>query len=226
LHVLEALIALSDVERGPAPRAALAALLRLLLARFLSPDGAHSYAFLDERLVAMPGPVSYGHDIETSWLLDAAAVALGDSGLAAQARAAASTLARATIAAAQMDDGSVLLERASDGRPHPWRIWWVQAEALVGLINEAQRGGFTEGLARAERLWDYIATRMVDPVGGEWHARVGPDGVPDRARPKVEPWKGPYHHGRACLELIERAQLCAKDGQTPPARIRDDKNEC
>jgi mannobiose 2-epimerase len=105
-----------------------------------------------------------------------------------------------------MDDGSFILEYQADGTPDPWRIWWVQAEALVGLVNEAEQSGMPDGLARAERLWDYITTHMRDPVG-DWYFRVGPTGIPDRTMRKVEPWKEPYHQARACMELIARARL-------------------
>ena len=205
LHVLEGLTLLTALDVDSEPKMMLATLVRLLLDRFLSADKTHSHALLTEQLEPLPGPTSFGHDIEACWLIEKAAEALADPGVRAEARAAVATLARATIAAAQMDDGSFILECQADGTPDPWRVWWVQAEALVGLVNEAEQGGMPDGLARAERLWDYIGARMRDPAG-DWYYRVGPTGVPDRTMRKVEPWKEPYHQGRACMELIERAQ--------------------
>jgi cellobiose epimerase len=205
LHLLEALTLLANLDIDPAPRVALDELLRLILDRFLVPDRSHSCIFLDDSLAALPGPRSFGHDIEASWLIDAAADAVGDQGLSAEARAAASKLARSTASAAQMYDGSFVLEPG-----HPWRIWWVQAEALVSLVNEAERSGSPEYLARAQRLWDYIESRIKDPIHGEWHSRVDAGGVPDSSQPKVDPWKEPYHQGRACLELIERSRRHAQ----------------
>jgi mannobiose 2-epimerase len=201
LHLLEAFTSLTILDVDPGPRMALAALLRLILGRFLAPDRTHSYAFLTEDLAPMPGLRSFGHDIEASWLIDAAAEVLGDPELATKARAAASKLARSSTAAAQMDDGGFILEPGN-----PWRIWWVQAEALVALVNEAERSGSTDHVARAERLWSYVVTSLKDPVNGEWHSQLDGAGRPDRSRPKVDSWKEPYHQGRACLELIERSR--------------------
>ena len=217
LHALEALALMARLDADPAPRAVLATLLRLVLDRFLSIDKTHSHSFLTERLVPLPGPISYGHDIEACWLIEAAADALADPRIKVEARTAVATLARATIAAGQMDDGSFILERQADGTLNSWRIWWVQAEALVGIVNEAERSGVPGDWERAERLWRYISAHMRDPAG-DWYYRVGPTGAPDRTMPKVEPWKDPYHQARACLELIERAQRRERGGNGQLAR--------
>jgi cellobiose epimerase len=208
LHVLEGLTLLADLDLDSEPKTMLATLMALMLDRFLSTDKTHSHALLTEQLVPLPGPISFGHDVEACWLIEKAAEALVDHRVRAEARAAVATLARATIAGAQMDDGSFILECQADGTRDLWRVWWVQAEALVGLVNEAERGAMQDGLARAERLWNYIAAHMRDPAG-DWYFRVGPTGTPDRTMPKVGPWKEPYHQGRACMELIERARQCA-----------------
>jgi cellobiose epimerase len=205
LHVLEALTLLVRLDVDPAPRLVLIALLRLVLENFLSVDKTHSHSFLTERLTPLPGPICYGHDIEACWLIEAAADALADPDVSAEARAVVATLARATIAAGQREDGSFILEREVDGTLHLWRVWWVQAEALVGIVNEAQRNAMPDDWGRAERLWNYITVRMRGPTG-DWHFQVGPDGAPDPTMPRVGPWKDPYHQARACLELIERAR--------------------
>src|SRR5262249_27245545 len=205
LHALEGLTLLTSLDLDSAPRMMLAALLRLVLDRFLSADKTHSHALLTEQLEPIPSPINYGHDIEACWLIEKAADVLANPDMQAEARAAVAALARATIAAAQMNDGSFIVECKANRTPNPWRVWWVQAEALVGLVNEAEQGGMPDGLARAERLWDYIAIHMRDPAGG-WYYRVGPTGIPDRTMRKVQPWKEPYHQGRACMELIERAR--------------------
>ena len=216
LHALEALTLLAALDLDSEPTMMLATLVRLVLDHFLSADKTHSHALLTEQLEPLPGPTSFGHDIEACWLIEKAAEAFADHGIRTRARAAVATLARATIAAAQMDDGSFILECQADGTPDPWRVWWVQAEALVGLVNEAEQGGMPDGLARAERLWDYIAAHMRDPAG-DWYFRVGPTGVPDRTMRKVEPWKEPYHQARACMELIERARRCTSEAAQQPA---------
>jgi len=210
VHLVEALTPLVRLDLEPAPRDTVAMLLRLLLDHFLSADRTNTYSYLSEDLEPFPAAIPLGHDIKTGWLLDLGADAVGDAKLSAEVRAAASTLAGGAVAGGQMEDGSFVLERTLDGKLHPWRYWWVQAEGMAGLVNEAERGGVPGFLERAERLWNYIENKIKDP-SGEWYSRVDPSGVPDRRAPKVEPWKEPYHQGRACMRLVERARLLALD---------------
>ncbi len=86
------------------------------------------------------------------------------------------------------------------------RIWWVQAEALVGFLN-----GYLKDNSRTEYLdavfaeWDFIKKYQKDGrEGSEWFWEVREDGSPVEGRPIVEPWKCPYHNGRMCLEVIKR----------------------
>jgi mannobiose 2-epimerase len=42
--------------------------------------------------------------------------------------------------------------------------------------------------------------------GSEWYWEVDSDGKPFVDRPIVEPWKCPYHNGRMCFEVMDRAK--------------------
>lgn len=86
------------------------------------------------------------------------------------------------------------------------RVWWVQAEALLGFINEyGKHPDRTKFRDAAASLWRFITEKVEDPrPGGEWFWRLDGDGTPDTSKPTVEPWKCPYHNGRMCLELIRR----------------------
>ena len=85
------------------------------------------------------------------------------------------------------------------------RVWWVQAEALVGFLNAFQKTGEARFLAAAQSQWRYIRDVIVDRrPGGEWFWCVREDGTPIE-KPIVEPWKCPYHNGRMALEVIERS---------------------
>jgi len=86
LHLIEAYTGLLEARPDRAARAALRALLELFLARFIAPGANHTHALLDATLRPLPGPISYGHDIEASWLLVTAARAVGDDELAVRNR--------------------------------------------------------------------------------------------------------------------------------------------
>src|SRR6185295_9092333 len=147
----------------------------------------------------------------------AAARAVGDESLKARVGAVATVLARSAAAAGQAADGGWIYERRADGTIDEHRVWWVQAEAVVGLVDAALRTGDAELMTRAERCWDFIERAIMDREGGEWFWRVDAAGHPDRAMPKVSAWKEPYHQARACLELIGRAGRCDKLAHVGPS---------
>ncbi|WP_051429548.1 AGE family epimerase/isomerase [Mesorhizobium loti] len=208
LHWLEALTELLVTSHAEDVRDALEALLRLFLTSFIASEGTHSWSILDTSLRPVGKTISYGHDIEASWLLDAAADALGDRELADATRLAASRLCRGALGGI-MDDGSLANSGEAQGVTDRSRIWWVQAEAMTGLLNEYERSGDPTMLDRAEALWRYIEAHILDRDGGEWFRRVAPDGTPDRSLPRVDAWKDPYHQARACLHMMERAARIA-----------------
>ena len=45
---------------------------------------------------------------------------------------------------------------------------------------------------------------MVDRVNGDWIKKLHRDGTPDYNSFKVGPWECPYHHSRACFEMLDR----------------------
>lgn len=106
---------------------------------------------------------------------------------------------------ALQSDGSVVNE-CEKGAVDAHRVWWVQAEAVLGFVNawekHPQRIEYRDAAAK---VWRYIQEKVVDRrPGGEWFWRLNADGTPDQEKPVVEPWKCPYHNGRMCLELIRR----------------------
>ncbi len=85
------------------------------------------------------------------------------------------------------------------------RIWWVQAEAVVGFYNACQRTGEEKYRAAAEDIWNYIKEHIVDArPDGEWFWYTTKEGAPAMEKPIVEPWKCPYHNGRMCMEIMKR----------------------
>ena len=103
-------------------------------------------------------------------------------------------------------DGQSLANECERGSVDTHRVWWVQAEALLGFAHAAAKHpGRTEFRDAAAGLWRYITEKVEDHrPGGEWFWRLDEKGEPDRSKPTVEPWKCPYHNGRMCMELIRR----------------------
>ncbi|WP_062388484.1 AGE family epimerase/isomerase [Demequina iriomotensis] len=213
LHVLEALTELLRASVDPAVAEALETLLRTTLDCIVAEAPfAHCALYFDEDWDRRSDGVSYGHDIETSWLLwDAwealSAHGLEDADLEWRTREAALALAEAVRTHGVAADGAVLYAGGPDGPTDRDRHWWPQAEGVVGWLNAFQLAGRSEDRRAAIRAWDFIEQHVVDREHGEWHARLD-----ERNRPlsggtgdlKMGPWKCPYHNARACLEVLRR----------------------
>ena len=203
LHVLEAYTTLYRVWPDAGLAARLRALIELFLDRVIDAETGHLGCFFGMDWAPASAVVSYGHDIEASWLLDEAAAVLGDSSLTDRVREASLRIARLTLDALDAD-GGVFNERDGDHLDTD-KHWWPQAEAVVGFLNAFERSGDAAFAEAATQTWRFIQSTVVDREGGEWFFRVARDGTPYREEDKVGPWKCPYHNARACLEILERA---------------------
>ena len=205
LHLLEAYTTLVLAWDDPRPREMLRALLELMLDRFIDPQTGHQILFFDHKWRALSDTISYGHDIETSWLICEAADVVGDPALVARARASAVKMADAVLAYGfDAEHGGVYNDRTGDGRLNTNKDWWPQAEAVVGFLNAYKISGRKEHREAALKTWDFIDAFVIDHGAGEWFTRVSREGVPAPGLTKVGFWKCPYHNTRAMLEIMER----------------------
>lgn len=211
LHVLEAYTNLYRVWKPEGLRAKLKELIEVHLDKIIDPSSHHFLLFFDDEWHSQSAHVSYGHDIEGSWLLCEAAEVLGDEALLKRVRAEAIRMADVTLEQGVDEDGAIFNE--FDGQDHldDAKDWWPQAEAMVGFLNAWQLTGEEKYADAARRSWAFILRFIVNRETGEWHWGVSRQGEPDRSQPKVSPWKCPYHNSRACLEALERLAHISKE---------------
>lgn len=210
LHVLEAYTNLLRVWPDEELAGRLGELLVVMLGKIVDLDNGRFRLFFDTNWKPIGEVVSFGHDIEGSWLLLEAAEVLGEPSILKRAHTAAVRMAEAVYAKGRDSDGSLFYEAHADGRIlSDDKHWWVQAEAVIGFTNAYQITGDTHFLEAAERAWNFIERHMVDRVHGEWHAKTRRDGaaVTERDDPEAVlagPWKCPYHNARLCYEITQR----------------------
>jgi len=204
LHITEAFTNLMRTWNDEGLRAAQTELLGVMIDHIVDVQTYHTILFFDEQWRRQSDHVSYGHDIEASWLLVEAAEVLGDEALLTRTKVLAIEMARATLEEGLGADGGLNYESGPDGFLNTGREWWPQAEAVVGLINAYQLSGEESYLEAAFRSWDFIEAHLVDREHGEWFRAVTRDGQVRLDEPKVSFWKCPYHNARACMETIAR----------------------
>ena len=212
LHLLEAYANLLRSWENDSLRGRLEELIRVFLEHIIDPQTHHFRMFFDEDWRPKSDHVSFGHDIEGSWLLCEAAEILGDQRLLAEVRQAAVKMAQAVLDEAVDPDGGLLYEADSGGIINTDKEWWPQAEAVVGFLNAYQLSGREQFRVAAGRSWDFIEKYIVDRQHGEWFWRVSRAGVPSREEFKVDQWKCPYHNSRACFEVMARLDSLRRAG--------------
>jgi len=204
LHILEGYTNLLRAWEDPLLRIRLRELLELFFDRVLDARTDHFHLFFDDAWHVLPGHISYGHDIEGSWLLVEAAEALGDPALIAHAQQVAVRMAGAVYAEGLAADGSVIYDREADGKANGDKHWWAQAEGVVGFYNAYQLTDDPRFREAARGCWRVIQEQFVDRTHGEWFKVLDAQGVPLAGQLKIGPWECPYHHGRMCLEMAAR----------------------
>lgn len=204
LHVFEAYTELYRVSKDEAVKKRLMWIMDTFADKVYNPKLHRQEVFFDANYNSIIDLHSYGHDIETAWLMDRGTEVLGEPEYTAKMSPITKDLTAQIYKIAF--DGHSLANECCKGEVNTHRIWWVQAETVVGFLNGYEKDpSKKEYLEAAEHEWEFIKEHVVDKrEGSEWFWEVRPDGTPFEGRPIVEPWKCPYHNGRMCFEVIRR----------------------
>jgi mannobiose 2-epimerase len=206
LHILEAYTKLLSAMHDDLVKTRLVNLIDLFINRFINPVNNHLIMFFDEYWNPRSNKFSYGHDIETSWLLTEAAETTRSELLIEECRLSSNKMAETILKNGTASDGSIYNELKEDNMLDDDRHWWPQAEGMVGFMNAYQHTGDEIYVEAVLKLWDFIKKYLVHPELGEWYFRVNNRYEPAPDEEFAGPWKGPYHNGRMCMELIRRIE--------------------
>lgn len=203
LHLLEPYTNLYRYWKNPLLAESIRKMIRIFLDKIIDKRTVHFNLFFDMDWTVKSAIVSYGHDIEGSWLIAEAAEELEDEKLIEEANQMAIRMVDVTRDEGADKDGSIFYE--SEGKHLDTdKHWWPQAEAMVGYVNAWKITGDKKYLDLAEKVWDFIALHIIDHELGEWFWRVDIDGIPYTADEKTGFWKCPYHNTRALMEVVKR----------------------
>lgn len=203
LHILEPYTNLYRYWKSEKLAASIKNLIDIFLNHIINNKTANFQLFFDYDWTVKSDIVSYGHDIEGSWLLFEAAQVLNNSTLMKKTAEMALRMVDTTIENGMAPDGSVYNEKNGEHLDTD-RHWWPQAEALVGLVNAWQLSNNINYLSHAEKIWHYIDNNIIDKKNREWFWKVNNEGKTDSNDEKVGFWKCPYHNSRAMIEVAQR----------------------
>lgn len=204
LHVFEAYTELYRVSKMPEVKERLEWIMDTFADKVYNPLLHRQEVFFDARMNSILDLHSYGHDIETAWLIDRGVEVLGEKKYEEKMAPITKDLTAQIYQTAF--DGHSLANECEKGVVNGHRVWWVQAEGVVGFLNGWQKSpDKSQYLKAAESIWEFIKGHVIDKrEGSEWFWEVDAQGKPYEGRPIVEPWKCPYHNGRMCFEVLKR----------------------
>ena len=204
LHILEPYTNLFRVWKDQRLEKQLRNLIELFTDKILNMETGHLELFFNDDWVSKYRVISYGHDIEASWLIHEAALVLGDEAFLEKVEPLVEYIAAAADEGLT-PDGSMIYETFLDkDQTDKDRHWWVQAENVVGHANLYQHFDDEIAMQKAFRCWEFIKKHLIDYKQGEWHWSLRADGRVNTTDDKAGFWKCPYHNGRMCMEMIER----------------------
>jgi mannobiose 2-epimerase len=155
--------------------------------------------------------VSFGHDIETAYLIMEASKALGLEKDSITLKVAKKMVDHSLAKGFDKDymgifDGGYYITPDSIIIVMNAKAWWSQAEALNALLMFSKL--YPENVQykiAAFKMWQYIKNYLIDYDNGDWY-REGLDNSPQSKKDlKASAWKCNYHTSRSlmnCLELL------------------------
>jgi cellobiose epimerase len=212
IHLLEALTELAKVDDRPIVHERLRETFLIVRDRIaVEPGALNLYLTSDWR--AIPAHDSFGHDVETAYLLVEAAreLKLPDDPQTWQ-------VARLLVDHALewgwdeqyggfYDKGESFGGGAFDLK----KVWWTQAEGLNTLLlmhrYDKRR---TDRYSKAFwKQWAFIEKHMIDPIDGGWYAETTRDGRLIGNGDKANQWKANYHTSRALMNVVRTLDTLA-----------------
>ncbi len=156
LHVLEGFTNLYRIWPDKALKEHIQMLIDNFLDHFIDHQSHHLILFFDERWKPKSGLVSYGHDIEATWLLLEAAEVIENETAIGIIKRITIDITDATIKGLDNDGGLWYEYEPADRRLIKEKHWWVQAEAMVGFYNAWQISGNEKYLDISLNNWQFV----------------------------------------------------------------------
>src|SRR4051794_23660277 len=204
IHMLEALAELSRVDSRPVVKERLREVFEIVRDRIAVEPGALNL-YLTRKWQAIPAHDSFGHDIETAYLLVEAAEVLG-IGEDEHTWKVARSLVDHALEWGWDEEYGGFYDKGESFAGSAFalnKVWWTEAEGLNALmVMHRKYGDQTDRYARAFRKqWDFIRKSLLDPTHGGWYWETTREGKLVGDGSKANAWKANYHTSRALMNV-------------------------
>lgn len=156
--------------------------------------------------------VSFGHDVETAYLMQEASEALYHEADKKTLSVGKKMVDHAlnngwdNSLGGFYDEGYYFKDKSGCTIINKSKNWWAQAEALNTLLifSDLYPNDNLQYLQKFFKEWEYVQTYLIDHEHGDWYAE-GLDNEPQQKTAlKAHIWKGTYHSFRALMNCINR----------------------
>jgi mannobiose 2-epimerase len=211
IHLLEAFTALYEVWPDAGLKRRLEEMLTVVRDKVAVDPGCLNLFFTPEWR-PVPDHDSFGHDVETAYLITETSAALGRPDDARTWTVARKLVDHALEFGWDEKNGGFYDAGSAFGTPTATdKVWWTQAEGLNAvLLMHARYGKETPRYGEAFlKQWEFITRHQIDQRNTGWLSSVSAEGVPVRGQVKSDAWKDPYHQGRALMNVSETLRRLA-----------------
>ena len=208
IHILEALSELNRVSKDPLVKQRTAEVHAIVRDKIAVPPGCLNLFFTPDWR-AVPDHDSFGHDIETAFLLIEAAESLGMPNDPATLRMSRMlvdhTLDWGFDPQGGLNEAGLAFGPPSDKR----KIWWSQVEALNALLLMHERFGHEtdQYWKNFQQQWRFIRANLIDSEHPGLFGQANPE---PGGMNKASQWKAAYHDGRSLMLVAERLRKLAE----------------
>jgi mannobiose 2-epimerase len=211
IHLLEAFTQLYQVWPDPTLRARLEEMLAIVRDKICVEPGVMNL-FFTNAWQAIPDHDSYGHDVETGYLMLETDEVLHHKASEHTERMAKMLVDHALAYGWDHANGGFFREGTTFGKPEDTlKEWWVECEGLNALLMMHERYGKQNPIyfQRFLEQWAFIKNHTIDSEYHGLYNLTQADGTPIELD-KGSIWKAAYHDSRAFWNVRDRLRKLAE----------------
>lgn len=192
LHLLEAFVKMYTYKRSEKVQLLIEELIEIITQKFITKNTFDCLHRLTPDWKPLPNEIWAGHNAECSWILCNAAKTINNEKLLNECNLLSIKMMKGVLDKAWDKKGGVFNVLQNNLPTENVKIWWVQAETVLGLLNCYKITADASYKKQAIELMNFISRNFI-ASSGEWYSEIFNSGQPNTSIPIVHFWKSMYH---------------------------------